>query len=142
MVNFTCVVATGPAGSIAPTCSGSGNVTGGAATGATLTVSTTALTTSAFNLPFKKLFPLGGGITIAGLLFFGIPARRRSWRIILGLILFAGFVGANIGCGGGGHGGGGGGGTTTGTLTGNYTLTVTGTSGADTATTTVNLTVN
>ena len=86
-------------------------------------------------------------MALAGLLFFGIPARRRKWRSILVILVFAGIAGLGIGCGGGGSsnggGGGGGGGTTIpGTTAGNYVLTVTGTSGSLSATTTVNLTVN
>jgi hypothetical protein len=81
-------------------------------------------------------------------LFFGIPARRRSWRTILGVLLFATIIGMGIGCGGGGGnsgGGGGGGGTTTpGTTAGAYVITVTGTDAATgklTESTTVNVTV-
>ena len=83
-------------------------------------------------------------MALAGLLFFGIPARRRKWRSILVILVFAGIAGLGIGCGSGNSGGGGGGGGTTipGTTAGNYVLTVTGTSGSLTATTTVNLTVN
>ena len=82
---------------------------------------------------------------LAALLFFGIPARRRSWRALFVVLLFAGIAGFGIaGCGGssGGGGGGGGGGGSTGTTAGNYVLTVTATSGSITQTTMVNLTVN
>jgi hypothetical protein len=81
---------------------------------------------------------------LACLLLFGIPARRRRWRTLLGMLLFIAFaIGGIISCGGGG--GGGGGGTTPppnpGTTPGAYVITITGTQGAITATTTVNLTV-
>jgi hypothetical protein len=39
-----------------------------------------------------------GGATLAGLLLLGIPARRRSWRAMLGLLLFAA-AGLSMGCG-------------------------------------------
>ncbi|HTA85856.1 MAG TPA: hypothetical protein VK729_06265, partial [Silvibacterium sp.] len=151
LVNLTCALTTSPAGATkVPTCSvaSSVNVTGTTAATATLTVSTTAPTTSALDLPLNKFFAVGGGLAIAGLMFFGIPARRRSWRTILGIVLFAVIVGMGIGCGGGGgnSGGGGGGGTTTpGTTAGAYVITVTGTDAATgklTSSTMVNVTVN
>ena len=152
LVNLTCALTTSPAGATkVPTCSvaSSVNVTGTTAATATLTVSTTAPTTSALDLPLNKFFAVGGGLAIAGLMFFGIPARRRSWRTILGVLLFAVIVGMGIGCGSGGGnsgGGGGGGGTTTpGTTAGAYTITVTGTDAATgklTSSTMVNVTVN
>jgi hypothetical protein len=149
-VTFSCAVTTSPSGAAKlPTCSApSASVTGTGAATATLTVNTTATTTSALDRPLNKFFAAGGGIAVAALLFFGIPARRRKWRSILAILIFAGIVGFGIGCGGssgsgGGGGGGGGGGTTTpGTTTGAYVLTVTGSSGSLTETTTVNVTVN
>ncbi|HEX3472821.1 MAG TPA: hypothetical protein VHT28_16690, partial [Silvibacterium sp.] len=132
-VNLTCALTTSPSGATkVPTCTigSSVNITGTSAATATLTVATTAPTTSALDLPLNKFFAVGGGIAVAGLLFFGIPARRRSWRTILGVLLFAAIVGMGIGCGSGGgnSGGGGGGGTTTpGTTAGAYVITVTGT---------------
>ncbi len=54
---------------------------------------------------------IGGGAALACVLFFGIPARRRSWSGLAALIAFAITVSAAIGCGsGGGNSGGGGGG--------------------------------
>jgi hypothetical protein len=80
---------------------------------------------------------------LAGILLFGIPARRRSWRTMLGmLVFFVALSGGVLACGGGGSGSGGGGGTgNPGTTAGTYTVTVTGTSGTTTATGTVALTV-
>jgi hypothetical protein len=40
------------------------------------------------------------------LLFFGVPARRRSWRSMLGMLVLMVILGAMVGCGGGGGGGG------------------------------------
>jgi hypothetical protein len=136
-VMLTCSVA-GPTGANDPaTCSiatSPVDVTGATAVTATLTVSSTAPTTSALDRPLNKFFAVGGGIAVAGLLLFGIPARRRSWRTILGVLVFAAIVGMGIGCGGSSGGGGGGGTTTPGTTAGTYTVTVTGTSGSITAT--------
>jgi len=110
-----------------------------------VTVNSTAATTSQNEM--KHLFwPSAGGATLAGLLFFGLPKRRRNWLAMLGLLaVFAGLAG--MGCGGGGGGGctsncGGG---NPGTTPGAYVLTVTGTSGTgataitQTATVTVNI---
>ena len=49
----------------------------------------------------KRLWYSGSSAALACILLFGIPARRRAWRSMLGLVLFA-FLTANIGCGGGG----------------------------------------
>jgi hypothetical protein len=83
-----------------------------------------------------------GGATLACLLLFGIPARRRSWRTMLGMLalLVALAGGGVLSCSG----------TTTtiiktpgipGTTTGAYTITVIGTSGSTTESGTVSLTV-
>lgn len=146
MVNFTCAVTTSPAGAIdPPTCSApAANVTGTGAVTSTLTANTTAKTSGALHRPLDKFFAASGGIAIAALLFFGIPARRRNWRSMIAVLLFAGLVSLGIGCGSGGSGGGGGGGTG-GTTTGAYVLTVTATDAATgkiTSSATVNLTVN
>ena len=71
----------------------------------------------------------GGGAVLALLVFLGIPARRRSWRAMLGVLVLMLALGSLAACGGSGGGGGGGGGGTTdpGTASGLYTFTVTGT---------------
>lgn len=128
------------------------SITSTAAGTATLTISTTAASTtscSAMNqthppIPWKA----GGGAALACLLLFGIPARRRKLRGLLGmLVLLGAFAGAAMGCGGGGGASNGGGGssctpqTVAGTTSGAYIITVTATSGAITQTGTVALTV-
>jgi hypothetical protein len=71
---------------------------------------------------------------------FGIPARRRRWLSLLGLLVFFASIAA-IGCGS--SGGGGGGPQNPGTTLGAYSFTVTGTPASGTAeTTVVTLTVN
>jgi len=73
----------------------------------------------------RGLFGAGGGAVLAFLVFLGIPARRRSWRSMLGLLVLMTALGSLAACGGGGGGGGGGG--NPGTMAGTYTFTVTGT---------------
>jgi len=94
-------------------------------------------------IPWKA----GGGAALACLLLFGIPARRRKLRGLLGmLVLLGAFAGAAMGCGGGGGASGGSGSSCTpqtvvGTTSGAYIITVTATSGAISQTGTVALTV-
>ncbi|HEX3985199.1 MAG TPA: Ig-like domain repeat protein [Acidobacteriaceae bacterium] len=149
-VGLTCSVTTSPTSATnVPTCSiaSTVDVTSSSAATTALTVNTTAATSGALQRPLDKFFAVGGGIAVAGLLLFTIPARRRSWRSILGVLVFAAMVGMGIGCGGssGSGGGGGGGGGTPGTTTGAYVVTVTGTDAATgkiTSSTMVNVTVN
>jgi hypothetical protein len=69
------------------------------------------------------------GATLAALLCFGLPLRRRGWRSLLSLLVFAAIASAAIGCGGGSSS------TPTtpttpttgGTTAGTYTVNVTGT---------------
>jgi hypothetical protein len=141
MVSLSCVI-TPAAASDPATCSipASVSVTGGNTT-ATLSVSTTAAS-AALSKPKDIFWPTAGGAVLALVVFFGIPARKRNWPALLGLLVLFVSVGA-IGCGGGGSSGGGGGGTTNpGTTAGTYTVTVTATSGSITQTTPVTLTVN
>jgi len=111
---------------------------------ATLTINTTAATSAAVVYPKRPGVPwyATGGATLACLLLIGIPARRRNWRTMLGMLVFlVALTGGVFACGGGGGGGGGGGTSNPGTTAGSYTVTVTGTSGSTTATGTVTLTV-
>jgi hypothetical protein len=88
---------------------------------------------------------LGGGAVLAFLVFLGIPARRRSWRQMLGVLVLIAALGGLSSCGSGGTGTG----TTTqtdpGTTAGVYTFTVQST-GSPTVTpgvsTTFQVTVN
>jgi hypothetical protein len=117
------------------------SITGASAGTATLTISTTAATTAAaLSYPKRIGFPwyATGGVALACMLLFGIPARRRSWRTMLGmLILLTCLTCGIVSCGGGSSSGTSNAGTTAGT----YTVTVTGTSGTITETCTVALTV-
>lgn len=156
-VSLSCAVspmaASGPATcSLSPT---SVTLSGATAQTSTLTITTTAATSAALSLPGH---PKSGGVpvpwyaaggTLACLLLFGIPARRRGWRAMLGmLILLAFLTGGLSSCSGGGSTGGSGGSSggsgsgNSGTTAGMYTVTVTGTSGSTMETTAVTLTVN
>jgi subtilase family serine protease len=128
-VALTCAVSsttTGVGCTLNPT---TADVTGASAVTSMLTV-TTGANSAKLNRPLDKFFTIAGGSALAMLLFFGIPARRRSWRTMLGVVLFAALVGIGIGCGGGSM-----------NKSATYTVTVTGTSGTLTETTTVSVTV-
>ena len=68
----------------------------------TATVATTALTYAnrrpSEGLPRRGRWYSAGGAALACVLLLGIPARRRSWRAMLGLLLFVA-VGMSVGCG-------------------------------------------
>jgi hypothetical protein len=137
-VAMTCAITSSPAGaSDLPTCglaTPSVTVSGATAQTDMLTVSTTPATTS-LNKPANPFWPSTGGAVLALVFLFGIPARRRKWLSMLGLLVF--FVSiAAIGCGSG-AGGGGGGKSNPGTTAGTYSVTVTGTPASGTAQTTV-----
>ena len=118
------------------------SITGASAVPATLTVTTTAPTTAALDPSKHPEVPwyAAGGATLACILLFGAPKRRR-WRSMMAVLaLLAALAGGAISCGGGGGISGGGKGNS-GTTAGSYTITVTGTSGTTSATGIVTLTV-
>ena len=87
----------------------------------------------------------GGGAVLALLLFLGVPARRRSWRSMLGVFVLMAALGSLTACGGGGSS------TSTpppqsdpGTTAGAYTYTVqaTGNPSVGSISTTFTVTVN
>jgi hypothetical protein len=158
-VTLTCALTTSPSGansSYLPTCAATSGLstvtmTAGTASGTgSVTVSTTA-TSAALVYPqlpgkVRGLFnPFGAGSSaaLALLLFLGIPARRRSWRSMLGILVVMAALGSLAACGGNGT-------TTsppppTGTTAGMYTFTVTGTGNPTVTpapTTTFTVTVN
>ena len=131
-VNLSCAVsgaASGVGCSLSPN---SADVTSGAVT-STLTVSTTA-SSAALRFPLKKLVTGAGGLALALVLFFGIPARRRGWQSLLGLLAVIVIL-SGSGCGSSNGTGGGGSSTAT------YTVTITGSSGSMTETTALTVTV-
>jgi hypothetical protein len=146
-MKMSCTLAGSPTGAQSlPTCSLSPttvNIAAGGAGSTTLTVRTTAASTTALLAPLRmKLLSLGGGTILAGLLLLGVPARRRRWLrmiVLLGIVVGAGA----IGCGGSSNPGSGGS-TTPATTAGTYTFHVTGTDSSNssiTATTSVAVTV-
>lgn len=139
----------------APTCTVSpspitlGGTNGNSAT-ATVSISTTAASAQ-MRKPAIGGWMAGGGTALALLVFFGIPARRRRWRTMLGMVALLIAFGGFSACGGGGSsgsgsgGGGGGSNSNPGTAAGSYTFTVTGTGNPSITpapTATINLTIN
>jgi hypothetical protein len=160
-VALSCTV-TGPATAVdLPTCSVAAPpaITGTAAVTATLTVNTTAASSSsnatgqaatAFPNQHNRVLALGEGSALAAFLFFGLPSRRRRRQALLSLLLLGAFATIVMGCGGAQKAANP---VTTptnpvatpanpGTTVGSYMVTVTGSSGALTASTTVAVTVN
>jgi subtilase family serine protease len=145
-VTLSCSLTSEPSGaSNLPSCSSSGTITLSTATtsgSATLSVTTTAATVSELRKPAGSngLLGAGGGAVLALLVFFGIPARRKSWRAMLGMVALLVAMGSLAACGGGSS-------TTTipGTTAGTYTFTVTATGNpsiSSTQTQTFTVTVN
>lgn len=153
IVALTCALATAPSGANTaanPACSvgGTAGITGASPATATLTINTTAPTTSAnvarggTGADLKSLLSTGS-LALAGIVLVGIPIRRSKWRSLLGVLLLVTVLGALSACGGGKsttatH-------TISGTTAGTYTYTITGTgsdSAATKATTTLTVTVN
>jgi hypothetical protein len=132
----SCQLTSGPANSNAvdiPTCT---TFNGGTSMGGTFQYTVTTMPASSAALAYPKLpgkgwAGAGGGAMLALLLFLGMPARRRSWRSMLGLLLVMAALGSFSACGGGGSassgGGGGGGSGNPGTTPGTYLFTVTAT---------------
>ena len=114
----------------------------------TASVTTSAATTGALQKPnFGGWAEAGGSAVLALVVFFGIPARRRGWRVMVGMLVVLFALGGLAACGGGGGSSGGGGGGTRdpGTASGAYTFTVTATgndSAHTSATKTFTVTVN
>ncbi len=151
----TCSLTSSPTGAVSlPSCSVSGSITytdGTPSGSGTATVTTTAASVAGLARPKlpggKGWLGAGSGAILALLVFFGIPARRRSWRNMLIVLVALATLGALTSCGIGGNtlNNGGGGTSTPATTAGTYTFTVQGT-GNDPAntqeTTTFTVTVN
>lgn len=106
-------------------------ITGSAAGSTSLTISTTAPTSSSDKAPANPFGPLSaaGGTALAGIIALAFaPGRTRRWNRTSRGMLYIGLLAAVwfplAGCGGGGNGGGGGGGNP-GTPSGTYSVSVT-----------------
>ena len=95
----------------------------------TLTVTTTGTGASAALVPTNRLWLAAQeSLTLACLVFFGIPGRRRSLTLLRAVLCMV-VLGGILACGGGasgnqgGGGGGGGGGANKGTSQDTYTIT-------------------
>ena len=121
------------------------NITGTAPQTATLVIVTTPPTVGANTVPTSPLsgWKTAGGTALACILLFGIPARRRRYRSLCGMVLLATFAFGALGCTSNLRTAGDGvsGGHNAGTTSGNYTITVAATSGATSVTSTIVLTV-
>ena len=164
-VTLTCAqTSTTASGGDGSTCNPSGSdqvnlATCGASCSVTFTIATYPAVTAAMvrpKLPGSNKGPdgrelLGGagsGAILALLVFFGIPARRRSWRSMLSILVAMVAIGTLASCGGGSSGGG----CTSncvasdpGTTAGTYTYTVTASASPSvtpTVTATFTVTVN
>jgi len=130
-INFTC---SAPASAlIGCTVTGGPLTLGGATTSGKITLAITTTKASLAPGSAPSLWFSGSGAVFAGVLIFGVPARRRRWSVAATLLALA-LIGAAVGCGGSSSSGGGGGG---GTPVGNYTVSVTGSDGTTSHTTNV-----
>jgi hypothetical protein len=144
-MKMSCTLTGSPSGAQSlPTCSlnpTTMNITTGGTGSTTLTVQTTAASTTALLVPVRmKLLGLGGGTILAGLFLIGVPTRRRRWMEMI-VLLWVLVTASAIGCGGsGGSSSGSGGASIPATTAGTYTIQVTGTDSSNasiTATTSV-----
>jgi hypothetical protein len=99
-VALACTAPTGMSCTLNPT-----SVTVNGNTTATLTInaSTPASSVRSASASARRMewLAAGGGAALAGVFLLGLPARRRRWRSMLGLVCLA-VLAAGIGCGGGG----------------------------------------
>jgi hypothetical protein len=144
IVTLTCVQSTPPSPSTGDgtTCNPSGSdqinlATCGGSCSVTFTIGTYPAVTAALERPRlpgnnqrpgnQEWLGAGSGAILALLAFFGIPARRRSWRSMLSILIAMVAIGTLASCGGGttNNSGGGGGQNDPGTTAGTYTYTIT-----------------
>jgi hypothetical protein len=143
-VSLACSVSSSPSGAQnIPTCTvdQSASISGTQSATATLTIKTTAPSTTAHS-QLPKLFAVGGEVLATTVLLFVFPIRRRRWQSLIGALVLVFLLNTVTGCGGTSKPiTTGGGAVTPGTTPGNYTITVTGTSGTSVANATVNFSV-
>jgi hypothetical protein len=129
-VTLTCQQTAGPSTGDGTSCTlagGSGvTLTSGTTSGTvTFTVATAAPVAAVTYPQIRKngWAGAGTGAVLAVLMLIGIPARRRSWRQMLGVLVLMTALGGLAGCGGSNTSGGGGN-NDPGTAAGTYTYTV------------------
>jgi hypothetical protein len=153
-VSLSCALSVSPPGAQdVPGCSIPNlvNITGTSAASVTLTISSTAPSASgsAFRvLDRRRWLAASGGVALLGIVLFGIPARGRRRRSLLGCVFVLALLSSFVGCGGkgssggsGGSSGGSGGSGSPGTTPGSYTFTVTATSQGVSANAAVSVTI-
>jgi hypothetical protein len=130
--SLTCALTSSPSGAVdVPSCSLSPTTVSLSSTSTTGTVSATVTTTAATTSQLARPEKHGagrewiGGAVLALLILFGIPARRRAWRSMVGAVVALAVLGLLAGCGDFWEAPQGN--TAGGTTTGSYTFTVTGT---------------
>ncbi len=150
-VSFNCTLTNPPAGAVnLPSCSAGGTVSlSNVATSGSVTLYVDTTAPMLAPAGGAKLAQTGsgsglfraGGALLALLVFFGIPGRRRGWKIMLGMLVLLVSLGGMTACGGGMNNGP----TSPGTTAWTYTFTVTAVGNpaiANTPTQTFNVTVN
>jgi hypothetical protein len=131
-VTLTCQQTGGPSTGDGTSCTLAGGaavtLTSGTTSGTvTFSVATAAPVAAAVTYPQIRKngwTGAGTGAVLAVLMLVGIPARRRSWRQMLGVLVLMAALGGLAGCGSSSTSGGGGGQTDPGTAAGTYTYTV------------------
>ena len=132
-VTLTCQQTGGPSTGDGTSCTLAGGaavtLTSGTTSGTvTFSVATAAPVAAAVTYPQIRKNGWAGagtGAVLAVLMLAGIPARRRSWKQMLGVLVLMAALGGLAGCGSSSTSGGGGGGTgDPGTAAGTYTYTV------------------
>ena len=132
-VSLTCQQTGGPSTGDGTSCTLAGGaavtLTSGTTSGTvTFSVATAAPVAAAVTYPQIRKNGWAGagtGAVLAVLMLVGIPARRKSWRQMLGVLVLMAALGGLAGCGSSSTSGGGGGGTSDpGTAAGTYTYTV------------------
>jgi hypothetical protein len=127
-INLKCALATAPMGASSDASCSFGTtpsvlITGPSPASATMIVNTTTQSAAALGSSRGGWLTASGGVSMAGLILLGMPARRRKkWSAML-LFLLAAAGMAAVGCGGHST-------STTTTGAGAYTFTVTGTDAA------------
>ena len=130
-VALTCAVSSTSSGVGCSLSPATADVTSSSAVPSVLTVTTTSSSAN-LHFPMKAFLP---GTVLAFVVFLGVPARRRRWQSLLGLLLLIGLGAGIVGCGSAAT-------VTTIPQSATYTVTVTGTSGSTSQTTSVTVTVS